>query len=160
MPGSVAMVDADFGNLVTRAREGDDAAVRCLLHSFEDDVRLMVRVRLPRALRSQFDSMDFVQAVWQSVLVPGRGCLVPFTDEHHFRGYLAGVARNKVLQEYRRRTQARKYDLAREEPLYVRRGDREEPREVVAHDPSPSQNVQAMDRWEQLLRGRTALEAE
>ena len=27
----------------------------------------MVRVRLPRSLRNQFDSMDFVQAVWKSV---------------------------------------------------------------------------------------------
>ena len=35
---------------------------------FEGDVRTMVRGRLPRSLRSQFDSMDFVQAVWQSVL--------------------------------------------------------------------------------------------
>jgi RNA polymerase sigma-70 factor (ECF subfamily) len=70
------------------------------------------------------------------------------------------VARNKVLEEYRRRTQAKKYDVAREEPLYVRRGGRDELREVVAPDPSPSQEAQAGDCWDQLLRGRDPREAE
>jgi RNA polymerase sigma factor (sigma-70 family) len=154
------MLDGDFASLVTRARTGDEAAVRSLLQSFEDEVRLMVRVRLPRALRSQFDSMDFVQAVWKSVLIPGAAEPVVFANAEQFRGYLAGVARNKVLQEYRRRTQTRKYDLGREEPLYVRQGGRDEPREVVAPDPTPSQEVQALDRWEQLVRGRSPVETQ
>ena len=69
--------------------------------------------------------MDFVQAVWQSVLTKDGQDLGRFTNARHFRGFLAGVARNKVFEEYRRQTRTRKYNLKREEPLYVRRGDRE-----------------------------------
>src|SRR5262249_55211251 len=45
------------------------------------------------------------------------------------------------------------YNLAREERLYVARGDREILREVASPDPSPSEAVQADDRLEQLTAG-------
>lgn len=156
------MDDEEFAGLIARARAGDDRAVERLLGAFERDVRMMVRHRLPRALRSQFDSMDFVQSIWASVFVGGgpgdEGN--PFADPRHFLGYLAGVARNKVWQEHRRRTRSKKYDLAREERLYVRRGEGEAPRDLPAHDPSPSQQVQADDRLDQLMAGRTRAEAQ
>jgi RNA polymerase sigma-70 factor (ECF subfamily) len=154
------MVDAEFNRLMDRARAGDEAAFAALIAAFEADVRMMVRVRLPQALRGQFDSMDFVQAVWQSVLADRQALGAGFSSAGHFRGYLAGVARNKVWEEYRKRTQTRKYDLGREEPLYVRRGGRERPREVPSHDPTPSQEAQAGDRLDQLVAGRSAREAE
>jgi RNA polymerase sigma-70 factor (ECF subfamily) len=154
------MDDEDFVDLIARAQSGDEAAVGRLLHQYEDDVRRMVRVRLPRSLRGQFDTMDFVQAVWKSFFTgcgPDPG---PFRNERHLLGYLAGVARNKVFEEYRRRTQTRKYDLNREEPLYVRRGDRDVWRAVAAPDPSPSQEAQAGDRLAQLVAGRSRRDAE
>jgi RNA polymerase sigma-70 factor (ECF subfamily) len=104
--------------------------------------------------------MDFVQAVWQSVLTKDGQDLGQFTNARHFRGFLAGVARNKVFEEHRRRTRTRKYSLKREEPLYVRRGDRELPREVPATDPTPSEDAQARDRFAQLIEGRSPQEAE
>lgn len=155
------MDDGEFCRLISLAQNGDEEAVATLLRQFEPDVRLMVRVRLPRALRTQFDSMDFVQAVWQSVLADREGdALEGFENAGHFRAYLSGVARNKVMEEYRRRTQTRKYDLNREEPLYFRRGGRDEPRAVASPDPSPSQEVQAEDRLDQMTAGRPRLEAE
>jgi RNA polymerase sigma-70 factor (ECF subfamily) len=153
------MDDVSFSELVVRARTGEAEAVEQLLRSFEDEVRVMVRVRLPRALRSQFDSMDFVQAVWQSVLADPDPEAPSFDNPRHFRGYLAGVAQNKVWEAYRRRT-SKKYDLGREESLYVRRAGREQARDVAAPDPTPSQEVQANDRLEQLLAGRPPVEAE
>ena len=159
--GVGAMEDGEFCRLISLAQSGNEEAVATLLHQFEPDVRLMVRVRLPRALRTQFDSMDFVQAVWQSVLADRESeALAGFENEGHFRAYLSGVARNKVMEEYRRRTQTRKYDLSREEPLYVRRGGRDEPRDVASPDPTPSQEVQAGDRLDQMTAGRPRLEAE
>ena len=83
-----------------------------------------------------------------------------FADAGQFRGYLAGVARNKVYEEHRRLTRTRKYDLAREERLYVRKGERDVPLEVAAVRPSPSENVQARDRLGQLVRGGRREEAE
>lgn len=153
------MDDTEFIELVARARAGDEVAVERLLRAFEDDVRLMVRARLPRALRSQFDSMDFVQSVWTSLFAGPGPAVETFANVRHFLGYLAGVAQNKVWEEYRRRTRSQKYDLAREERLYVRRGVHEAPRDVAAPDPTPSQEAQAADRMDQLLAGRTPQEA-
>jgi RNA polymerase sigma-70 factor (ECF subfamily) len=149
--------DDDLAGLIEQVKAGDENAIRDLINRFEDDVRTIVRVRLPQSLRAQFDSMDFVQAVWESVLVKDGQDLAKFTSARHLRGFLAGVARNKVFEEHRRRT-TRKYNLKREEPLYVRRGDRERPREVQSPGPTPSQDAQANERYAQILAGRSPLE--
>ena len=154
------MDDVDLAGLIARVKTGDEDAIRDLIREFEGDVRTIVRVRLPQSLRSQFDSMDFVQAVWQSVLTNDNQDLGRFTNARHFRGFLEGIARNKVFEEHRRRTRTRKYSLQREEPLYVRRGDREMPREVAGTGPTPSQDAQAHDRYAQLIEGRTPQETE
>jgi RNA polymerase sigma factor (sigma-70 family) len=152
------MDDVDLAERMVRAKAGDELAIRELLVRFEDEVRMVIRGRLPRSLRSKFDSMDFVQSVWQDVFTSERLDPERFENAKHLLGYLAGVARNKVFEEHRRRTQTHKYNLRREEPLYVRRGNREVPREVAASDPSPSQDAQAKDRLAQLLEGRSPLE--
>jgi RNA polymerase sigma-70 factor (ECF subfamily) len=151
------MDDVDLAELIARARAGDETAASDLLRRFEGEVRIVVRGKLPRALRAQFDSMDLVQSVWKSVLTEGGPELPRFHDARHFMGFLAGVARNKVYEKHRRRT-TRKYDIGREEPLYVRRGDREVPREITATDPSPSEDAQAGDRLALMLEGLSPLE--
>ena len=152
------MDEVDFAALIEGARLGNEAAVAALLGRFEPEIRTMVRVRLPRALRNQLDSMDIVQAVWTSVFTGKENDVGRFTEVGQFRGFLAGVARNKVYEEHRRRTRTKKYDLGREERLYVRKGERDIPREVFASDPTPSEEVQSEDRMNQLIRGRTAEE--
>ncbi len=154
------MDDSEFAILISRLKAGDDSAVGGLLRGFEGDVRLIVRARLPQSLRNQFDSMDFVQAVWASVLVGPDAAEPAFESPRHFLGYLAGVAQNKVWEEYRRRTRTRKYELAREERMQVRPGGFDETRELAATDPTPSQEAQATDRLKQILKGRTPQEAE
>jgi RNA polymerase sigma factor (sigma-70 family) len=148
----------EFAELLRRAKAGENAAIRDFLARFEQEVRTMVRCRLPRKLRSQYDSADFVQSVWQSFFVDSDSR--EFDNVEHLRGFLFGMVRNKVREQHRRLTRTEKYDLAREERLYVRRGDREVPREVVSPDPSPSQAVQASDRMAQLTAGRSPLEIE
>lgn len=71
-----------------------------------------MRGRLPRMLRTQFDSMDFVQAVWQSFFADLRSSSSrQFENVHHLRCFLAGVARNKVYEEHRRLTRTKKHAL-------------------------------------------------
>ncbi len=151
-----------FAEVIRRARAGDGAATARLLNQFEPEVRTMVRVRLPRKLRNQFDSMDFVQAIWKSVFTGETtgSDTATFTDESKFLGFLAGVARNKVYEEHRRQTRTKKYDIGREERLYVRKGEREVPRDVAGSDPTPSENLQADDRLDQLVEGRSEDEAQ
>jgi len=145
--------ESDITTLMERARSGDEAALREFLSRFEDGVRTTVRGRLPRRLRTQFDSMDFVQAVWQSFFSGLRENPRDFANIRHLRGYLAGIARNKVYEEFRRRTRCEKRDLAREERLYARRGTSEVERPLVSPEPTPSQTLQASDRLAQLIAG-------
>ena len=79
--------DDEFSDLLRRAKAGDDAAIRDFLSQFEQEVRTMVRSRLPRKLRTQFDSTDFVQAVWQSFFV-GLANSRDFDNVEHLRGFL------------------------------------------------------------------------
>jgi RNA polymerase sigma-70 factor (ECF subfamily) len=155
------MPDAeDFTELIARAKAGDQAAIREFLHRFEPEVRMMVRGRLPKKLRTQFDSVDFVQTVWQSFFADSRLGRPDFENVEHLRAFLAGVVRNKVFHEHRRLTRTEKYDVAREERLYVRRGDQEVPRAVLSPEPSPSAAAQAGDRLAQLTVGRSQREVE
>lgn len=149
------MDNVDFIALIESAKRGDEAAVAALLGRFEPEIRTMVRVRLPRILRDQLDSMDIVQAIWTSIFTGHPDEVARFADIGQFRGFLAGVARNKVYEEHRRRTRTKKYDLGREQRLYVRKGERDVPREVAASDPTPSEEVQAEDRLDQITRGRS-----
>jgi RNA polymerase sigma factor (sigma-70 family) len=153
------MTNNDLAALIERARSGDAEAIGSL-RRFEDDIRMMVRVRLPRPLRSQFDSMDFVQEVWHSFFRINQEDPDRLSQIRDIRSFLAGVARNKVFEEHRRRSMTQKYDLGREEPLYVRRGSRDIPRDVPANDPSPSQDAQARERLDQILEGGSPRDAE
>ena len=145
--------EPDIAELIARARAGEETAIREFLARFEQEVRIMVRGHLPKKLRTRFDSMDFVQAVWQSFFSSLRERSRDFENIHHLRGFLAGVARNKVFEEHRRLTRTEKYAIAREERLYVRRGDRQIERDLVSPEPTPSQTVQASDRLAQLIAG-------
>lgn len=154
------MDDAVFLDLVAKARGGDHDAANELIRAFEADVRMMVRVRLPGLLRGQLDSLDVAQDIWASLLADSSARRdLDFSNAGHFRNYLAGVVQNKVLEEYRRRTRVKKYDMSREERLQVRRGSQTTSREPAAPDPTPSQQAQAADRMAQLQAGRTPVEA-
>jgi RNA polymerase sigma factor (sigma-70 family) len=151
------MSDKNFADQFAQARAGDEVAARELLDRFGPEIRQVARGKLPRSLRARFDSIDIVQSIWKSLFAKDGQILEKFETSRHFVGYLAGMARNKVNQEHRK-TRTRKYDMGREEPLIVRRGDQEFVREVRATDPSPSQNAQANDRLAQILQGRSELE--
>lgn len=152
--------EMQFSDLMARAKAGDEAAIRDFLARFEPDVRMMVRGRLPKKLRPQFDSMDFVQAVWKSFFTDLKEESREFENVQHLRGFLAGVAKNKVFEEHRRLTKTAKYSVDREEPLYVRRKGRETVRELPSPEPTPSQTLQARDRLAQLTAGCSPREIE
>ncbi|MGC8638700.1 MAG: RNA polymerase sigma factor [Isosphaeraceae bacterium] len=151
--------DSNISELIARAKAGDEAAIREFLTRFEPEVRIIVRGHLPRALRTRFDSLDFVQSVWETFFAQLRERPDNFENVQHLRGFLAGVARNKVYAEHRRQT-AQKHSIAREEPLYIRRGNREVEREVVSPEHTPSKEMQASERLAQLIAGCTPLEVQ
>jgi RNA polymerase sigma factor (sigma-70 family) len=152
--------DEGFTDLMARAKAGDQAAIREFLSRFDREVQMMVRALLPKKLRNQYDSVDFAQAVWQSFFSDLPQEAPEFENARHLRKYLAGVVRNKVHEQHRRLTRSQKYDIWREERLYIRKGGQDVPREVVSPDPSPSQAAQASDRLAQLTAGRSQHEVD
>ncbi len=151
-------IDDDFVSLIARARAGDEAAIRLFLSRFGREVQMMVRARLPQQLRDQYDSSDFAQAIWLSFFSDLPHDAPSFQKVVHLRRYLAGVARNKIYEEHRRLTRTQKYDVCREERLYIRRNGRDVPRDVISPDPSPSQSAQAEDHFKRLIEGRSQRE--
>ncbi len=150
----------EFTELLKRAKAGDEDAIRDFLSRFEHEVQAMVRSRLPKRLRTQFDSADFMQLVWKSFFLDRREESPNFDDVENFRCFLFGMVRNKVREQSRRLTKTEKYDLNREEPLYVKRGDREMVRDVISTEPSPSQTIEAVEQMDQMTAGRSEREIE
>ncbi len=128
------------------------------LTRYQREVLIMVRARLPREIRRQYDSLDFVQAVWKSIIPEIENNARAFENERHLLKYLSGVVRNKVMEQHRRLTRTVKYNVRIEESLYVRRGDRELPREIPSPDPSPSQKAVEQECFARLTAHRPPLE--
>jgi RNA polymerase sigma-70 factor (ECF subfamily) len=141
--------DAAVGRLRTfldRIRAGDELAARELLTRYEAQVRLVVRRQLPRLLRSRFDSLDFLQSVWASFFRRLRAGPEQFEDPRFLVTFLARVARNKVIDQYRRAA-SRKHDMHREEPLSTIELP---PGELAADQDTASEVAEAREAFDRL----------
>src|SRR5215216_1500296 len=105
MTGGDSIQDGDeIRGFLRRIQAGDEEAARELLARYEAEVRLVVRRQLPKLLRSQFDSLDFLQSVWGSFFrrVRSGPGLAQFEDQRHLVAFLARAAKNKVIDAYRK----------------------------------------------------------
>lgn len=153
----------EFKDLMQRVRQNDSHAVGELLRLFEHEIRLVVRHNLPKRLRGRYDSMDFVQSVYQSIVADW--VLSPireFDSQVQILTYLKSTAKNKVLERYRQETRMQKYDITREAGTIIRSGNSSQTEtgidEPASTDPSPSQHAIAKDVIDQLTRGRPAVD--
>ncbi|GIW89541.1 MAG: hypothetical protein KatS3mg108_3865 [Isosphaeraceae bacterium] len=137
----------DIRRVLDRIQAGDEDAARELLRRYEPEVRLVVRRQLPRLLRSRFDSLDFLQSVWGSFFHQVRQGTAQFEDSHHLIAFLASVARNKVVDEFRHSGSHRR-DVRREVSLWEPGSD--QPRDLPSESATPSQLAEARDALEQL----------
>ncbi len=115
-PAVEADGEHELRGLLGRVRSGDEEAARELLVRYEAQVRLVVRRQLPRLLRSRFDSLDFLQSVWGSFFRQVRTGPDEFVQPRTLVAFLAKVAKNKVIDEYRKAS-SQKADLSREVSL-------------------------------------------
>jgi RNA polymerase sigma factor (sigma-70 family) len=140
MPDSVL----EFRSLMDRVRTGCPQAAAELHARYSGHVRRIVRRHLGPRLRSQFDSVDFLQQVWQSFFAGELG-VQQFDSPELLVAFLSRVAANKVSAEGRR-NQTMKRDVDR---INNRVRD---PRELPSpHQPTPSQEVMAGERFELLV---------
>jgi RNA polymerase sigma-70 factor (ECF subfamily) len=148
--GGDAMADKpnEFATLMRRLRAGSEDAARELLDRYGEHILRVVRRKLSRELRSKFDSVDFVQAVWASFFadLPRQR---DFDRPQALMAFLVTLAQNKVIDAVRQRMLSQKYNVNRERPL----DDVEaiESAGLAAREPTPSQAAVAQDEWRHLL---------
>jgi RNA polymerase sigma factor (sigma-70 family) len=144
---------SEFDDLMQQVREGSETATRELVVNYGSHLLRVVRRKLHRALRSKFDSQDFVQAVWASFFAvqPERMALNGPKD---LVALLEGMARNKVVDAVRQRLQTQKYSVKRERSL-----DQSlifQPDALVAEQPGPEAVAIAREEWQHLLESAPA----
>lgn len=119
-PDSARQVESaphtDFSRLMESAKSGDAGAAALLVDRYGKHIQRAVRRMLPQRLRSLYDSEDFGQAVWKSFFADRDG-MDRFQDPAGLIAHLAAVARNKVIDESRRRLRTRKHGLNRVQPV-------------------------------------------
>lgn len=128
-------------------------ALGLLCQQYTDLVLHVVRRMMRTELRRRYDSHDFVQSVWASF------ARLPLSD-HTFSSpedlvaYLARMAYNKVC-ETTREDFSQKRDMRRECSLDAAAPDNYPLSEQVpGRTPSPSQNVIAHEKWQQIVAGQ------
>jgi RNA polymerase sigma factor (sigma-70 family) len=142
---------ASFCELMRRVHEGSDDAAWELVEHYGDAIRRAVRRTLNQRLRSKFDSLDFVQLVWNS-LFRVRSKLRHFNRPEELAAYLVTMARNKVGMEVRKRLLTEKYNVNRECSLQELAGT--ERTELRDRQPGPLDVAIAREQWSRLLRGQ------
>ncbi len=130
--------------LLVKLNDGEDAAAAEACRAYEPYLRALVRRRLTPALRAKFDSLDVVQSAWAGVLGGYRAGGWQFGDRDHLRAFLARVTANHFFTQCRRHRPA----LDRERPM----PGAESPELPTSGLPRPSQEAQAGEMWEALLR--------
>lgn len=139
---------SEFERLMERIRQGDTEAARQLFDSYGEAIKQVVRRRLHRRLRSEFDSLDFVQDAWASFFhIPPERCT--FQTPEELMAFLRRLVENKVIDAYRQRLGTEKRDPYKVQPLQAGTQD------VDARQPTPSQVVMAEEEWQRMVRNRS-----
>jgi RNA polymerase sigma factor (sigma-70 family) len=147
--------DDEFRRLMERVRMGCPDAAREVYDRYSGVIRRVVRSRLHQRLRTQYDSIDFIQDVWDSFIVTPRDNFC-FDDPKLLVRYLSQVAYNKVTAVFRRRFQGRKNNINIERRLDAAGPDGRPVLNPPTRGPTPSQVAIANERWERLLEGQPA----
>jgi RNA polymerase sigma factor (sigma-70 family) len=146
----------EFETLMQRVRAGCPEAAQEVFQRFSPHVRRVVRRHLARRLRRQFDSHDFLQAVWASFFTIPEDRYT-FEQPDDLVNFLARIATNKVIEAFRQRFRTQKNDITREQPIGGQPiGETAVTAEPAARLPTPSQLAIAEERWRLLLHNQPA----
>ncbi len=140
--------DSEFDRLMARLREGNREALEEMCLRYGGHIRQAIRRKLHQRLRRQYDSVDFLQAVWASfIAVPPEE--YKFESSEQLVMYLSRLASNKVVDALRNRLETAKNDINREATKPPGADS------LAAPQATASQVAIADERWEQLLQGLT-----
>src|SRR5882724_4460918 len=94
--------DQEFRELMAGVRQGSEDAAWELVRVYAPHVHRVVSRLLKRRIRTMYDSLDFVQAVWASFFREP-ALIHSFESDNEIIGYLVNSARHKVYDELRKR---------------------------------------------------------
>lgn len=134
-----------------RVRQGSDEAVRELLDLYGPYVVQAIRRKLNRPMRAKVDSMDFTQAVWASFFA-NRSQIERLDRPEALIAFLVQVAKNKVIDEFRRLFHTQKHNLNRERSMDGSAAL--EAGRVAARTPTPSQIAVTNELRDKLMAGQ------
>jgi RNA polymerase sigma-70 factor (ECF subfamily) len=141
----------DFEFLMQQLRQGTPEATRRLVEDYGKHVRRVVRRRLSQELRTQFDSMDFVQDVWASFCTIPPECYT-FRQPEELIRFLADLAANKVTDAYRQRFQTQKNNQNLTRSLDGSAAL--EALNLAGEEPTPSQTVMNREQVDRLFENQ------
>jgi RNA polymerase sigma factor (sigma-70 family) len=137
---------SEFQQLMDRVRQGSVEAAWDLTERYALHIRRVVSRMLDPRLRTQFDSEDFVQSLWGSLIrYPKAVCNCHSPDQ--LLRYLTGIAKNKVRDQCERGYQKkndRRREVSIEEDGRTQEG-------LVSREPSPLEVAVARERWNRLF---------
>lgn len=137
----------EFERLMERVRTGDATAAREIFERYGPAIQMVVRRRLNRRMRSEFDSLDFAQDAWASFFhIPPESCTFETPDD--LVAFLTRIVRNKMIDAYRQRFQAAMRDRRRLRSLEPDMPDRR------GRQPTPSQFAIAEEEWVRMLHNK------
>jgi len=144
----MAKTSQEFQALMERVLSGSEEAAEELFREYEPYLLHAIRRHLSKSIRSKFDSLDFAQDVWASFYTrfPGK---VSFHSAEELFSYLTTLARNMVIDAYRRRN-AQRRDGGREQSLDD--STRFDKHGLHGNQQTPSQILMTDEEWTVFLR--------
>src|SRR5262245_16759007 len=95
------LADDEFAALLTRARQGDQAALADIARRYEPQLRLVAHVLLGPALRPYLDTLDLVQSVHKSLLLGLRHDKFDVSTPENLVALALTMVRRKAARHWR-----------------------------------------------------------
>jgi RNA polymerase sigma-70 factor (ECF subfamily) len=108
-------------DLLAAARDGDDRAINQLLDTHRDAVRRMIDLRMDQVIKRRVDASDVVQ----EVMIEASRRLKDYLENPvmPFHLWLRQMAKDRLIDAYRRHRGAARRSMDREQPLVTAAGD-------------------------------------
>jgi RNA polymerase sigma factor (sigma-70 family) len=137
----------ELSRILKEAQNGNQTAWETLFNECYPKVRRVVRRKLTRSMRSLYDSTDFASDVMENLVANLDRLEFPSVDS--LLAFLAHVAEQKVIDEYRRQHMLKR-DVTRDQSISANDAD-EGPINLPSNGPTASQVAQAHEVQQRLL---------
>jgi len=113
LPADSPLAKRGFANLIESLRRGDSEVLTMVIQQYSEWLRITIRRSIHPRVRQRFDSSDFVQSTWAS-MISQRERLPNLADATELGRYLVRITFHKVHDANRQAILTKKRDMRRE----------------------------------------------